>query len=60
MRSIAPSAARVRTASDTGISAHAYITKRRAEGKTDNEIRGLLKRYIARELHRTLNIEIAA
>jgi transposase len=39
---------------------HAYITKRRAEGKTDNEIRRLLKRYIARELYRCLNTEIPA
>jgi transposase len=33
----------------------AYITRRRAEGKTDNEIRRCLKRYIARELYRALN-----
>jgi transposase len=33
----------------------AYITRRRAEGKTDREIRRILKRYIARELYRTLN-----
>jgi hypothetical protein len=33
---------------------HAYIEKRRAEGKTDKEIRRCLKRYIARELHHTL------
>jgi transposase len=39
---------------------HAYIAKRRTEGKTDNEIRRLLKRYIARELYRSLNTEIAA
>lgn len=39
---------------------HAYIEKRRTEGKTDNEIRRLLKRYIARELYRDLNAEIAA
>jgi transposase len=32
-----------------------YITRRRAEGKTDGEIRRALKRYIARELYRTLN-----
>ena len=31
-----------------------YIEKRRAEGKTDKEIRRCLKRYVARELHRTL------
>lgn len=39
---------------------HAYIAKRRAQGKTDNEIRRLLKRYIARELFRTLNTPITA
>jgi transposase len=39
---------------------HAYIAKRRAQGKTDNEIRRQLKRYIARELYRTLNTPIAA
>jgi transposase len=39
---------------------HTYIAKRRAEGKTDNEIRRLLKRYIARDLYRCLNTEIAA
>ncbi len=33
---------------------HTYIEKRRAEGKTDKEIRRCLKRYIARELHHTL------
>lgn len=33
---------------------HAYITRRRAEGKTDREIRRCLKRHIARELFRTL------
>jgi transposase len=32
----------------------AYITRRRAEGKTDREIRRSLKRYIARQLYRTL------
>jgi transposase len=36
----------------------AYITRRRAEGKTDREIRRILKRYIARELYRTLNATI--
>jgi transposase len=34
---------------------HAYLTRRRAEGKTDRDIRRILKRYIARELHRALN-----
>lgn len=33
----------------------AYIAKRRSHGNSDNEIRRLLKRYIARELYRTLN-----
>lgn len=33
---------------------HAYIAKRQAEGKSDNEIRRSIKRYIARELYRTL------
>jgi transposase len=32
----------------------AYCDRRRAEGKTDREIRRALKRYIARELFRTL------
>ena len=32
----------------------AYIARRRAEGKTDREIRRCLKRYIARQLYRTL------
>lgn len=32
----------------------AYVARRRAEGKTDTEIRCSLKRYIARELYRTL------
>ena len=32
-----------------------YIARRRAEGKTDGEIRRMLKRYIARELYRALN-----
>ena len=34
---------------------HDYIARRRAEGKTDPEIRRCLKRYIARELYRALN-----
>ena len=32
----------------------AYVARRRAEGKTPREIRRCLKRYIARELYRTL------
>ncbi len=31
-----------------------YIDRRRAEGKTDREIRRCLKRYITRELHKAL------
>ena len=31
-----------------------YINRRRGEGKTDGEIRRLLKRYIAREIYRAL------
>ena len=38
---------------------HAYLTRRRAEGKTDRDIRRILKRYIARELYRTLNTNAA-
>lgn len=34
---------------------HAYITRRRAEGKSNPEIRRALKRYIARELYKALN-----
>ena len=33
----------------------AYLERRRAQGKTDREIRRCLKRYIARELYRTLD-----
>lgn len=33
---------------------HAYITTRHGQGRTDREIRRCLKRYIARELFRTL------
>lgn len=33
----------------------AYLERRRAEGKTDREIRRCLKRYIARQLYRTLD-----
>jgi transposase len=32
----------------------AYITRRTAQGKTLREIRRCLKRYIARQLYRTL------
>lgn len=39
---------------------HAYIARRRAEGKSDNEIRRSIKRYIARELYRALEASAAA
>ncbi|MFT4234233.1 MAG: IS110 family transposase [Microbacterium sp.] len=42
---------RWRTHPDT----HTYITRRRAQGKTDRDIRRCLRRYIAREIWRTLN-----
>jgi transposase len=32
-----------------------YVEKRRAEGRTDREIRRCIKRYLARRVHRTLN-----
>lgn len=36
-----------------------YITKSRQLGTSDREIRRLLKRYIARELYRNLNSQLA-
>ncbi len=33
----------------------AYVEKRRAQGKTDREIRRILKRYLARRIYRHLN-----
>ena len=33
----------------------AYVERRRAEGRTDKEIRRCLKRYLARQLYRALN-----
>ena len=33
----------------------AYVDRRRAEGRTNREIRRILKRYLARQLFRTLN-----
>jgi transposase len=33
----------------------AYVDRRRAEGKTDREIRRILKRYLARSIYRHLN-----
>ncbi len=38
----------------------AYLTRRRAEGKTDREIRRCLKRYIARQLYRHLTAAMSA
>lgn len=35
----------------------AYVAKRRAEGKTDREIRRCLKRYLARRIFKTLNTQ---
>jgi transposase len=32
-----------------------YVEKRRAEGRTDREIRRCIKRYLARRVYRTLN-----
>jgi hypothetical protein len=32
----------------------AYVAKRRSEGKTDNEIMRCLKRYIGREVYKSL------
>jgi len=37
----------------------AYVQRRRAEGKTDQEIRRCLKRYLARHHYRTLNSQIS-
>ncbi len=33
----------------------AYVDKRRTEGRTTKEIRRILKRYLARQIYRTLN-----
>ena len=38
----------------------AYADRRRAEGRTDREIKRCLKRYIARELYRRLESPLAA
>jgi len=38
---------------------HAYIAKKRAEGKTDRAIRRCLKRALARRLHRLLTHDLA-
>lgn len=37
-----------------------YAEKRRAEGRTDKEIRRCIKRYLARRVYRTLNASAAA
>lgn len=37
----------------------AYIDRRRAEGRSDRDIRRALKRYVARELYRSLNTATA-
>ena len=47
---------RMRTDPDT----IAYLTRRRAEGKTTPEIRRCLKRYIARQLYRALTATMPA
>jgi transposase len=36
----------------------AYVEKRRAEGRTTKEIRRILKRYLARQIYRTLNTAV--
>jgi transposase len=36
----------------------AYVQRRRAEGKTDREIRRCIKRYLARHLYRALNKQL--
>jgi transposase len=36
----------------------AYVQRRRAEGKTDREIRRCIKRYLARHLYRVLNSQM--
>ena len=45
--------AMVRMVHDPGT--HAYVERRRTEGKTDREIRRILKRYLARSIYRHLN-----
>ena len=37
----------------------AYVARRTAQGKTPKEIRRCLKRYIARQLYRTLTTSMA-
>lgn len=38
----------------------AYVEKRRAEGRTTKEIRRVLKRYLARQIYRTLNTAVTS
>jgi len=38
----------------------AYVEKRRAEGRTTKEIRPILKRYLARQIYRTLNAAVTS
>ena len=38
----------------------AYVEKRRAEGRTTKEIRRILKRYLARQIYRTLNAAVTS
>ncbi|MGC5225310.1 IS110 family transposase [Micromonospora sp. DT81.3] len=45
--------AMIRMVHDPGT--RAYVNRRRAEGKTDREIRRILKRYLARSIYRHLN-----
>jgi len=45
--------AMVRMVHDPGT--HDYVERRRAEGKTDREIRRILQRYLARSIYRHLN-----
>ncbi len=42
---------------DETTQAYAYIDRRRAQGKTDREIKRCLKRYVARQLFRQLEGE---
>lgn len=50
--------AMVRMVHDPGT--RAYVERRRAEGKTDREIRRILKRYLSRSIYRHLNTASAA
>ena len=39
---------------------YAYVARRRAQGKSDNDIPRSIKRYLARELYRALEAPSAA